>query len=500
MKNYIKYSLSAMALAMTGWFGSCTNITIDAPELPNLPTVSNLAASVENRVVTISWALPSSSLEIEGFILKVNNSNEIGLDAGTTSYKVYGQPMEDDYLYTVKVRYKDGYVSEGKSISATVPYEELADLTSFTVTGVEKRNVTFAWTLPNTGGITGVWVGIDGEDNGVVFSTAEHPDGATLGGQQTGVDLKFRAKVVYDEAYYSDGVVVNTALPEMETRVGYLLLADSPTDLEDDDELAAAAWFSDTYVDTDKGDFIKVSDLAEIDFDEYGVIWIMVDRIGLEVGWENLPENLVNSTTIDLLKAYGANGGNLYLAKMATQLSVPLEMVPANMPINAFSSGDGGSGDDIWMLNPFLGWRFRPDGPDAGLQGYYDRSAHAIYEGLEISDPNGWGVSGIPMEGPGHREDHNSLWDINPYWNEAGSPAPDCVNWFENVTGSIVLGTWGHVQDHCVAAIVEFNRNAVHGKVIANGINCYEFNQNSGQNPYQGNVEKLTENILNYLN
>ncbi|MCH5233705.1 MAG: DUF4960 domain-containing protein [Muribaculaceae bacterium] len=492
MKNYIKYSLSAMAIAMTGWFGACTDIKVEAPEIPNLPTVTNLTATVDNRVVTLTWNLPTSSLEIEGVTVKVNNNNEIGLDAGTTSYKVYGQPMEDEYLYTVKVRYKDGYVSEGQSVIATVPFEQLAELTSFTVTNLEKRNVSFAWSLPAVSGVSGVWVGLDGEDSGTVFPISEYPNGGTLTGQKTGVDLKFRAKVVYDEAYYSNGVVVNTALPEMEVRAGFLLLADSPADLPDDDELAAAAWFSDNYVDTDKGDFINVSELGDIDFDEYGMIMIMVDRVGLEYGWENLPANLVAPETLDLLRAYGANGGNLYLAKMATQLTVPLNVVPADMGPTIWSSGEGGAGDDIWTINPYLGWDFK----DGGDQEFYDRTDHAIFQGITLEQVNDYPYASIPLEGPGFREDHNTMWDCNIYGNGGMN---NVILHFETVTNSLVLATWGHVRDHCVAGLVVFNKNTEHGTVVANGFSAYEFNQNSGANPYQGNVEKLTANIIEYL-
>lgn len=487
-----------MAIAMAGFMGACNEFTPETPELPNLPTVTNLQATVANRVVTLNWQLPSSSLSIEGITLKVNNNNEIALDANTTTYAVYGQPMEDEYLYTVKVKYNGGYVSEGQSVIATVPYEQLADLSSFTVAGVEKRNVTFAWSLPSATGITGVWVGVDGDDAGTVFSVSEYPNGATLGGQKTGVDIRYRAKVVYDQAYYSDGVVVNTRLPEMEVRAGYLLLADSPTALPDDDEIAAAAWFYDTYVDTNKGDFISVEELPSIDFDEYGVIMIMVDRIGLEYGWQNLPANLISASTLDALKAYGAHGGNLYLAKMATQLCEPLEIVPAGMnpTPGTFGSGEGGEGGDVWTINPYLGWDFRPGGDRDGEQDFYDRTAHAIYEGLLFDDPNGYGYMSIPLEGPGWREDHNCMWDCNVWGNGNYN---NSVRNFEATTNSLVLATWGHVRDHCVAGLVEFMPNTVHGRVIANGFSAYEFAQNSGANPYQDNVDKLTENIINYL-
>ena len=89
-----------------------------------------------------------------------------------------------------------------------------------------------------------------------------------------------------------------------------------------------------------------------------------------------------------------------------------------------------------------------------------------------------------------------AFWDCNIYGR--GS-YPDVIANFEATTGSLVLATWGHVRDHCVAGLVEFYANANHGRCIANGLAAYEWNQNSGPNPYQHNVEQLTSNILNYL-
>lgn len=492
MKKIFKYSLAAVAFALTGVMGACSDFKPETPELPDLPKVNNLKAEVANRVVTLSWNLPSTSLKVEGLTLKVNNDINIDLDPTATTYMAYGQPMEDEYLYTLKVKYEGGYVSEGVSVIATVPYEELAEVANFKVADQVKRSITFSWDLPNALGITGVWVGIDGEENGVIFDAATYPHGGTLNSQPTGVDLKYRAKVVYDEAYYSQGVVLNTALPEMEVRAGFLLLADSPSMLPDDDEKVAAEWFYDAYVDTDKGDFILVNDLPSIDYEEYGVIWIMVDRVDLEPGWTNLPANLVNEETLDCLREFGKKGGSLYLSNMATQLTEPLGIVPNGYAPNIFSSGQGGSGDDVWVINPYLGWDFQ-DNPDID---FYDRTSHAIYEGLTLEDPNNYGYSNLPLIGPGQREDHNCMWDCNVWGSE---PYNNSVKHFEMTTNSLVLATWGHVRDHCVAGLVEFYGNTEHGPCIANGFAAYEWNQNSGLNPYQGNVEKLTENILNYL-
>ncbi len=209
------------------------------------------------------------------------------------------------------------------------------------------------------------------------------------------------------------------------------------------------------------------------------------------MGWENLPE-VSDPDVIAALKEYSANGGSLYLANMATQLTVPLGIVPDNMAPTVYGNGEGGSGDDVWVINPYLGWDYR-DGAD---QGFYDRTSHEIFKGITLEDPNGYGYDNLPLIGPGQREDHNCLWDCNIYGKGSYS---DVIKNFEVTTNSLVLATWGHVRDHCVAGLVEFYSNSEHGRCIANGFAAYEWNQNSGENPYQHNVEQLTLNILDYL-
>ncbi len=162
------------------------------------------------------------------------------------------------------------------------------------------------------------------------------------------------------------------------------------------------------------------------------------------------------------------------------------------MAPTVYGNGEGGSGDDVWVINPYLGWDYR----DGGDQGFYDRTSHEIFKGITLEDPNGYGYDNLPLIGPGQREDHNCLWDCNIYGKGSYS---DVIKNFEVTTNSLVLATWGHVRDHCVAGLVEFYSNSEHGRCIANGLAAYEWNQNSGENPYQHNVEQLTLNILDYL-
>lgn len=396
MKKIYSYSLGLLAMFLCCILGACSDFEpTGMPEVPALAKASDLKAEVAGRTVTLNWVLPNRD-DITGVRVICNNQTSTNLPADATSCVLRGQAMDKELVYTVKVEYKGGYISEGVSVITTVPY--------------------------------------------------------------------------------------------VASRAAYLLTASSVDALPDDDERAAAQWFAKQ----ENCDFITPSEISSLDPDIVSVIWIEIDRVGMPLGWENLPSEISNEATIAALKQYTANGGNLYLANMATQLTVPLGFVPDNMAPTVFGNGNGGSGNDVWVINPYLGWQFK-DGSD---QGFYDRTAHEIYNGITLEDPNGYGYENLPLIGPGQREDHNCLWDCNLYGK---GNQPDVIRNFEVTTNSLVLATWGHVRDHCVAGLVEFYSNADHGKCIANGFAAYEWNQNSGTNPYQHNVEQLTLNILNYL-
>lgn len=363
------------------------------------------------------------------------------------------------------------------------PVPVLAKATNLTAE-VSGRTVTLSWALPQ-GDIQAVWVSRDGGNPTVLPADATT---FTLKGQPMDKEILYTVKVAYADGHVSEGISTKVTIPYVESKVGFVLLADSPEALPDDDEQAAAKWFAaqpNTVL-------VRPSEIAALDPATVSVLWIMVDRVGLPLGWENLPAELVSEETIAALREYSANGGSFYLSNHATQLSVPLGYTPENMNPTVYGNGMGGSGTDVWVLQAYLGWDFR-EGSD---QGFYDRTTHAIYKGLTFEDPNNYGYPNLPLIGPGEREDHNCLWDCNIYGRGA---YPDVIKNFEVTTNSLVLATWGHVRDHCVAAMVEFYADDTRGRCIANGLAAYEWNQNSGANPYQGNIEGLTANILNYL-
>ena len=285
-----------------------------------------------------------------------------------------------------------------------------------------------------------------------------------------------------------------SANPRQAILIGY------PTvqDIDNFQEFAAAKFFTDNNAD---GVVIAPGETSKINANEIDCIWIHIDR--LEVGKGNLPAAFTDAATLDALKQYLADGGNLLLTKHATQLVAKIGRVTPVFDINIYSDGQGGEGFDDWALNAYFGyWQENPDNQgDKFPEQIYDRTTHAIYAGLTTGNDFAW--STFPMEGTGNpetamwREDHNCMWDLNGYQYTADGA--NTVEKFENQNNCLVLGTWGHVQDYAVAGVVEFLPESESGRIIANGLATCEWSPRSGVNVHHSNLELLTTNCLNYL-
>lgn len=392
MKKHI-YSILVAAFAAFA-LGSCSDV--DIPAAVQSAKVSNLAATVEGRAITLSWTLPSAE-GIKGVNIYRNNDLIAQLGAVAT-YTAKKQPSNQDLLYTVKIVYENGNISEGETFK---------------------------------------------------------------------VD----------------------ALPG--SKVAMLLPSNNDSDL-DDDELAAKKWFVQTY--GDNGTVFTPATLTSLNPSQYAALWIQIDRVGLEMGPDKLPADIIASGVVDNLSAYLKTGGNVFLTKHATQLISSLGRIAEQYGPHLFGSGEGGEGTDIWTTNAVIGSNCDPK---------YDHRSHAAFAGLEVlpaNDPvNMYDHESYPLEGPGFREDHNCMWDLNSY---GFTPADgvNVVDAFEKKTSSVVLATWGHVTDYCCGGIIEFlPTNDIKGRMICIGLSSYEFKQNSGTNQYQQNTEKLTKNCIDYL-
>lgn len=361
------------------------------------------------------------------------------------------------------------------------------DVTNLQYTA-DDRAVTLSWTLP--AGEDVIALQVVKENDKTFVETQGAVTSYLIEKAEVGVDLTYTVRVITASSISKGASITFYIEPEVQPMPAMLLLADSPEQLPDDDEQAAAAWFKTTYVDQNKGYFIKASDLTSMSINDYSMLFVLVDRVGIGYGVDHLPAELTTDAALNGMKKYLADGGNIFFAKMATQLVSAIGRIEATYNPGIFGDGEGGTGDDTWCMNAHIGVAF-PDGE------HYDHRSHPIFQQMEASTAF-YDHEVYPLLGPGgFREDHNCMWDCNAY---GFSGDPTVIKNFEETTTSTVLATWGHVVDYCCAGVVEFHPiDGVNGTIIANGMSAYEFLQNNQENQYASNIYRLTENTINYL-
>lgn len=277
-------------------------------------------------------------------------------------------------------------------------------------------------------------------------------------------------------------------------KVGFVSTFESLTELQntgDDDEYAAANWLVNTY----GGIFIPVSQIksGSVNLSDYKALWIHFDRPTLNS--TNIETEFNSFTDTDVknkVEVFYKAGGNLLLTMYANRYLVNLNRITFYPEIQGF--GNGGSNPDTWYICPQYGtWDISKT--------VFDRSTDPIYEGLTahtVVRGNGQTYSYFPLIGSGHKEDHNYFWTMDA--TGLNNDNPQKITKFETDYSALSLGTWGHVQDYFGSAITRwYPVGDFQGKAITIGVAAYEWNQNSGTNTFQANVERMTKNALDEL-
>ncbi len=180
------------------------------------------------------------------------------------------------------------------------------------------RNVTLRWQNPD--GIKGIQII---RDNADVVELNSVVDNYFIKKAPTNVDVAYTVKARYTDSLVSKGQTVRFHIA-LELKRGSKIAMLVPNDYADGsaDEKAAVEWFKKTYVDAGTGTLVTPATIDDLDITEHGTCWVMCDRCGLKAGWENLPGNLAATETMQALKSFSNDGGNLFLTNHATQLTV----------------------------------------------------------------------------------------------------------------------------------------------------------------------------------
>ncbi|MCR5131143.1 MAG: DUF4960 domain-containing protein [Prevotella sp.] len=347
-----------------------------------------------------------------------------------------------------------------------------------------QRQVTLRWDNPTMAGQSGIQII---KDNADVTNLDEVVSSYFIKKAPTNVDVAYTVKACYEDGRVSEGQTVRFNISYEAKKGGNKIAMLVPNDYTTSaDEKDAVAWFQKNYVATEKGVLLTPATIDDLDAEQQSACWVMCDRIGVQHGWQNLPGDLASTATIEALKAFTNDGGNLFLTNHATQLTVAVGRIADAYAPGIFGNGEGGENGDVWGSQPIIG----------NAEGQiYDHSGHDIYRGMKFTSGL-YERSIYCFEGAGVKGDHNCMWDLNAY---GLAPSPNVVKAWEDMTSSHVLGTWNHVVDYCCAGIVDFDPTTTFaGRILAVGLAAYEWNIGR-TNDYQDQLEKFTSNCLAYV-
>lgn len=234
-------------------------------------------------------------------------------------------------------------------------------------------------------------------------------------------------------------------------------------------------------------------------------IWVHIDRDKNTTGWRQLPEAYTSSNFINKLRAYLLKGGNIYLSGQATELVVPLWRVNTYYSINHVEQGRTHVNEnDPWKITVKF---------NSGRNGG-DNSSHPVFDGLL---GEGRTETEIALFEGADTNDRSAKWKIcddqgnalfNFRWNNEDQDASSLER-FEYDNLATVLASYNWDKRGQYATMVELHPLFAYdfaigkwekksGSIITNSIGAYDFSAGSDNN-LQGNIEKLTGNILTYL-
>jgi len=451
-------------------FVACEDVKYEEKAIA-LPVLENVQTVNDNNNIKVSWNAP---VGVDSFSVVLNIDNVLTtLDNNPTEYTIENPITNIEHVVTAKYKILDGRMSEGVTsritIQGTNPVENLA----------AKRignDIVVTWTLPQDNNAMNIEVAYD--DQIITLPATDTTYRIVNTDTERKYEIRVRTKSATMASYYISTLVSTVKFAFITTYESLEALQANG----DDDEIAAANWFVSTYP---TGTILPLSSVKDfsVNLYQFSVIWVHIDRVGTGA----LPSAIRDAKIIANLQSYFKNGGNLLLSTHATQLVFSLGRTTRKP--NIIGAGTGSDGTDTWTINPNIG-------------GIYDHLSHPIYEGATYSSEFNLNVSNptIPLIGPGNREDHNSMWDLNAFGYSIPADGPNVVKAFETENTAVVLATWGQVTDFCCGGIVYFAPTSSYkGKCVAIGVAAYEWNQNSGVNLYQSNIEQITKGAFEFL-
>lgn len=290
-----------------------------------------------------------------------------------------------------------------------------------------------------------------------------------------------------------------------QSKAAFLSTFSSLEDLQmngDDDEIAAAEWFVNIY----GGDFLSVQDVLTTDLGQYNVIWLAIER---PFGFTNFPSELLKSDVRLSMQEYFKAGGNLLLTNYAIKYLNELGRCLNNIWPELWEEGSNTPDDNLAAWGPISTFgKYFSNNPNKSV---IDRSLDKLWDGL-ISEvrttTETWNQSEAsytiyPLIGAGQKEVHRVVWSMDCDLNkdlEGSIDNPEFLTLFEETYNVEAIGALEYnLAYHRMSIGRWWPQGDYQGMAITISDTGYEWNQNSGDNLYQVNIERLTANALNEL-
>lgn len=460
-----------MALAVLGLsLAGCQKNDIKvSPAILN--PVRNLQYSINGDTALLTWELTQPGLVAIPTINDGKSTKRLAENA--TQFKFGIVETNKDYVFTIKLTDPVGNLSVGELVrfkrEGAYPVQNL---------GAEQvdNNVLVKWTAPAEPvskikvSIGSQTIELDGNETQYQFQNL--PVG------------QYNISVITTN---SAGLVSNTAYLPFKvgaTAVAYIgIYQDSTTLLMqgDDDEIAGGKWLFKNYKNARYVSFDQIKSGA-VDLKNYRVLWWNYDLQSTN----SLPGIANDATVLSEIKSFYESGGNLLFNQFAARYFWPLGRMTASYPM-VIGSGNGFSNPDTWGIGVKIGRK-------------HDQSSHPLFAGITMtSQPDGRIT--FPIIGPGWKEDHNTVIENIPGFLGLGPNDNDAAyNKFISDNNLEWLGKWDGIGDYWMAGIMELKpKDNFLGTAIWIGIGGIEWNQNSGTNIYQQNVERMYKNAIDYL-
>jgi len=457
-------------LGVSMWFLACQKNTISVSPA-NLGPVQNLKYTLLGDSALLTWDLPPGH---DSLTVSVNDSlSTKTLSLNAKSYKYGIVQTNRNYVFTVKVSDTKGNTSLGQIVRFVRPGAAPVQ----NVTGLQTDNtVLVSWTLPSLP-VTKITIKLGNQ------TVDLSPTATSYLFSNVAVGL-YTITIVTTNSANQLSNTVYLPFKVGATTVGYIgMYTDSTTMLStgDDDEVAAAKWLFKTYARSRYISFNQVKS-GTIDLSQFRVIWWNYDLVSTT----SLPAIATDLAVVAKLTQFYKNGGNLLLNQYAVQYLWTLGRMTAGYPMGV-DSGPGGSNPDTW-------------GVGVNINEKHDQSGHPLFKGITMTKQSDSRIT-FPVIGPGWKENHNDVIVNIPDYLKLG-PNNNEAAYTKFVTDNNVewLGQWDGIGDYYMAGVLEFKpMNDFQGSAIFFGIGGIEWNQNSGPNLYQSNIQLLYKNAIDYL-